>query len=224
MNGAVYVALSNGAGFGVSQRWDTRPICAGYYDLCRTGDVDRDGDDDIIVFSDQYNGAVFVQRAQGGSFGGTETWNNYFCIGNEWCDVGDYNGDGRVDIALFTRSTYGDNDRAGDVEVALSNGNNFVNTGIWHNFFCIGSEWCESADVNGDGRDDIVAFTRGTSGNVWVEISTGTGFGDRQDPAELWNGDFCFGQRNLRRRRLQRRRRRRCGDVPQKQLREQHVG
>ena len=47
--------------------------------------------------------------------------------------------------------------------------------------------------MNGDGRDDIIAFTRGTSGNVYVELSTGTGFGDRQDPAELWNGDFCFG-------------------------------
>ncbi|WP_153263718.1 hypothetical protein [Nonomuraea phyllanthi] len=33
------------------------------------------------------------------------------------------------------------------------------------------------ADVNGDGKDDVVTFTRGTLNDVYVALSTGTAFG-----------------------------------------------
>ena len=32
-------------------------------------------------------------------------WNGFFCIQNEWCDVGDFNGDGRDDIVAFAKWT-----------------------------------------------------------------------------------------------------------------------
>lgn len=192
--GQVQVALSSGTAFGTPAQWNTDPICPGYYDICRTGDVDGDGDDDIIVFSRLENGRVYVHRSNRNGFGTRELWNNYFCIGQEWCDVGDYNGDGLTDIALFTRSTYGNNDRAGDVEVGLSNGAGFINTGrLWHSFFCVGNEWCESGDVNGDGADDIIAFTRGSDAKVWVELSLRNQFGDAKAPAEKWQDFFCAG-------------------------------
>jgi hypothetical protein len=45
---------------------------------------------------------------------------------------------------------------------------------------------CRAADVNGDGRADLVAFTPLT-GLVWVSLSQATGFG----PNATWQGYFC---------------------------------
>jgi hypothetical protein len=42
------------------------------------------------------------------------------------------------------------------------------------------------ADVNGDGFDDLVAFTRGTTADVRVSLSTGSGFA----APTLWHGSF----------------------------------
>jgi hypothetical protein len=190
--GDAYVALSNGGAFGQPEKWSDY-ICSGFYDVCKVGDVDGDADDDLIVFSRVQTGPVYVQRSNRTGFGVTETWNSYFCINQEWCDVGDYNGDGLTDIALFTRSAYGNTARAGDVEVAISNGSSFVPTGIWHNFFCIGNEWCLSADVNGDGADDIITFAKGGDAKVFVELSNRSWFGDREAPAEQWQNFFCAG-------------------------------
>ncbi len=131
---------------------------------------------------------------RGTSFEPGIIWNQYFCVGAEVCDVGDFNGDKLADIVLFTRSTYGNNERAGDVEVALSNGFQFVNTNsLWHKFFCIGAESCQTGDFNGDGKDDIVSFTKGSTGKVYVELSIGYQFGDREAPAQLWQNFFCAG-------------------------------
>lgn len=189
--GKVWVALSNGAGFApASQPWNTDDFCSGFYDVCRLGDVNADGKDDLIEFSRQtQEGVVFVERSNGSSFGPLEVWNGYFCYGSQWCDVGDYNGDGLTDVAAFTRASSGS---TSPVDVALSNGGSFVYAGIWHNYFCTAGEWCESADVNGDGKDDIITFAK-SSGKVYVELSLGYQFGDRQAPADQWQNFFCPG-------------------------------
>jgi hypothetical protein len=190
--GDVYVSLNqNGVQFGVPMLWQDY-ACLGS-DICKTGDVNKDGRDDLIVFSRVANGYVYVNLSTGSSFDAGAIWNTLFCIGAEVCDVGDFNGDGLTDIALFTRSTYGNNARAGDVEVAISTGHQFVNTGIWHNFFCLGSENCETGDFNGDGKDDIVTFTKGSSAKVYVALSTGTQFGTGNAPSDLWQNFFCAG-------------------------------
>lgn len=54
-------------------------------------------------------------------FGASGLWHDFFCIGAEVCAVGDFNGDGRDDIATFIRDTKGDTGQ-GDVYVALSVG------------------------------------------------------------------------------------------------------
>ncbi len=45
-------------------------------------------------------------------------------------------------------------------------------------------------DFNGDGKDDLVTFTRGTAADAWVLLSTGSGF---VSPAVKWQDYFAAG-------------------------------
>lgn len=103
---------------------------------------------------------------------------------------GNVNGDGRDDaVAVFFSA-----DTGMQVQVAVSDGSNFVNPGIW-------LSWPDAqtddkimlGDVTGDGKDDLVAF-RKTGGSWYVAVSDGTGFA----APVLWNtgngtgSDFQF--------------------------------
>src|SRR5947199_171339 len=102
------------------------------------------------------------------TFGLEQKWHDVFSYGSELPLVGDFNGDGKTDLATFTRGS------TGDVYVALSTGSGFVGTGWkWHDNFCFGSEAPLVGDFNGDGKDDIATFTRGSTGDVYVARATG---------------------------------------------------
>lgn len=146
-------------------------------------DVDNDGRDDALVFTQGSAADVFTARSTGSAFGPAVKGHDFFSLTGEVPLTGDVNGDGRADIITFTR---GD---AADVYVALSTGDSFGPSAKWHDFFAVGAEYPEVGDVNGDGLTDIVTFTRGGTGDVWVALSTGTGFG----PGIKWQDNFCFG-------------------------------
>ncbi|RLQ00609.1 FG-GAP-like repeat-containing protein, partial [Micromonospora sp. CV4] len=85
--------------------------------------------------------------------------------------VGDINGDGRDDIVTFTCNA------DADVYAAVSTGTSFAGTTVkWNDFFCLAGEFPYLGDANGDGRDDIIVFTKGATNDVHVGLSTGTGF------------------------------------------------
>ncbi len=137
----------------------------------RAGDFNGDGWDDIVTFDRGAEADVYVALSNGSSFVGSGVkWHTYFAADNEVPLVGDFNGDGRDDIVTFTRGS-----RA-DVIVALSTGSSFVVAGTWHNYFAIGNEIPLVGDFNGDGRDDIVTFTRGPNADVYVALSNGSAF------------------------------------------------
>jgi hypothetical protein len=194
--GYVYVALSNGYGFGAGARWHDF-FCVGL-EIPVTGDFNGDGRDDIACFvrdtkTDAGRGDVYVALSTGSGFASSQKWHEYFCIGNEIPAVGDFNGDGRDDIVTFVRNTKSGNDSA-DVYVALSTGSAFGAGVKWHDYFCIGYEIPAVGDFNGDGKDDIVTFVRDTKtgterGDVWVAVSTGLAFG----AGAKWHDYFCIG-------------------------------
>lgn len=139
--------------------------------------------------------AVSTQKLNAYADPTPDKWNEWFCIRNEICKVGDFDGDGKDDIVTFVHGDPIAGDRSNYVWVALSTGASFESKGPWHGWFCMKNEICEVGDFNGDGKDDIIAFVRDTQsgtkrGDVWVSLSTGTGF----ETSHLWHGWFCIGK------------------------------
>src|SRR2546423_13118464 len=118
------------------------------------------------------------------SFGIETKWHDNFSFSSEIPLTGDFNGDGKADIATFTRGT------TGDVYVALSTGSSFSGTGWkWHDSFCYNSEIPLVGDFNGDHKADLATFTRGSTGDVFVAVSPGRSFSGTR-----WEGDdnICY--------------------------------
>ncbi|SCF16434.1 Repeat domain-containing protein [Micromonospora coriariae] len=170
-NADVYVALSTGTGFGPGVKWHEYFSIPGEFPAI--GDVDGDGRDDIITFTQGPAAAsdVIIALSTGGSFGAPQKWHDLFAVGTEQPRVGDINGDGRDDIVTFTCNA------DADVYAAVSTGTSFAGTTVkWNDFFCLAGEFPYLGDFDGDGRDDIIVFTRGSTNDVHVALSTGTSF------------------------------------------------
>ncbi|MBB4763778.1 FG-GAP repeat domain-containing protein [Amorphoplanes digitatis] len=181
----VYVALSTGTRF-VGTGWKWHDFFAVGAEIPAVGDFTGDGKDDIVTFTRGAAADVYVARSTGSGFVGTGwKWHDFFAVGSELPSVGDFNHDGRDDIVTFTRGA------AADVYVARSTGSGFVGTGWkWHDFFAVGSEIPGTGDFTGDGRDDIVTFTRGAAADVYVARSTGSGFAGT---GWKWHDFFAVG-------------------------------
>jgi hypothetical protein len=179
----VYVAKSTGTAFvDTAVKWHDIFACG--LAVPAVGDFNGDHKDDIAAFHRGTSCDVYVSLSTGFSFGPSTKWHDVFACGNEIPAVGDFTGDGRADIATLTRGFQG------DVFVAVSNGLSFVGTGIkWHEFFGFVSTIPAVGDFNGDGRDDLVAFSRGSWCGAYVVQSQGIGFG----PETTWSQMFACG-------------------------------
>lgn len=190
--GAVWVGLSAGNKFNPPSSVANDIFCLGD-EICAVGDVNGDGKDDIVAFSyKQTNGTVFVGLANNNAkFAKGQSWHSVFCLPDEQCLVGDVDGDGKADIVAIGTSE--ENEKTW---VALAQTNNFGSAQLWGEIMCTAPARCELADVNGDGRDDIVEFMQTDEpisdedidpGDVRVALSTGSGFADKT----VWYKEFC---------------------------------
>lgn len=160
-----------------------------------TGDFNRDGRIDIAGRNNL--GEWFVSRSTGttpvdAAFA-TARW-GLWSTATIWSDVqiGDFNGDGRTDIA--GRSSIG------QWWVNRSNGTTF-GAAIYYGMWSTATTWSDVrvADFNGDGRDDILGRT--TIGQWWVAETAVTAsfsmkfLGQRSGPQSQW-GEMIVGDFN----------------------------
>ncbi len=152
-------------------------------------DVDGDGRQDIVGFGED---GVLVSLSTGSSFSSSELWSTAFGadisaggwqVGVHPRFLADVDGDGRQDVVGFGH--FG-------VVVALSTGSSFASPELWVAAFGadgsvggwqVGVHPRFLADVDGDGRQDVVGF--GHFGVV-VALSTGSSFAS----PSLWSGAF----------------------------------
>jgi hypothetical protein len=160
-----------------------------------TGDFNRDGRIDIAGRNNL--GEWFVSRSTGttpvdAAFA-TARWGLWSTATN-WSDVqiGDFNGDGRTDIA--GRSSIG------QWWINRSTGTTF-GAAIYYGLWSTNTTWSDVrvADFNGDGRDDILGRT--TIGQWWVAETAVTAsfnmkfLGQRTGPQSQW-GEMIVGDFN----------------------------
>lgn len=136
-------------------------------------DVNGDGKADLVAFGDN---DVLVSLSTGSKFLSPQSWAKAYLSNQGWTPdkyvrtLGDVNGDGKADIVAFGYS---------EVKVSLSTGSKFEDPRTWINDFTKVKGWTvdttirEVHDVNGDGKDDVIACK---DGNVIVALSTGSAF------------------------------------------------
>jgi hypothetical protein len=144
-----------------------------------SGDFSGDGIDDIAILY-KYGSTdtgLWVFESNGSSFPTRRRWwrSTSWSWNNSKITSGDYNGDGKTDIAIFYK--YGST--SSKMWVFTSTGSSF-NYRVWW----APSSWSwdkskiTSGDFNGDGKTDIAIFYKysSTSCRMWVLKSTGSSF------------------------------------------------
>ncbi len=142
---------------------------AGFRTDMKVVDVDRDGKNDVVVLAAESDGTPLVGWYK--NPGATGTWNLTTIEDRILHNVeaADLNGDSLVDVVSRDQQAYGHN--AGDVIYVYLQ----VNPSKWTpiSFPCVDGEGLRVADINNDGRPDIVIagswYENTAGGTVWVE-------------------------------------------------------
>jgi uncharacterized protein (TIGR03437 family) len=173
---AVYVLLGNGDG---TFRTPVLYTVGGVVNSVAVADIDRDGKLDIVFAGAGIGTSVkpvagILPGNGDGTFKVARALPN-FGNGPYFVNVGDFNKDGKLDLAIANKGIPGGSDPGG-VLVYLGNGDgSFQNptslaTGVNPNFVT-------SADVNGDGLPDLLATTRQANSGYQVAVFINSGGG-----------------------------------------------
>ena len=172
---------------------DFNPSLATWVDV-QIADFNGDGRDDVAGRA-AATGNWWVMLSGPGANSSTNQFWGKWSTAVEWRDVrvGDFNNDGRADIAGRVAGT-------GEWWVALTNGAGNGSTNVYWGRFAPAVQWLDVrvGDFNGDGRDDI-AGRAANSGEWWVALSQPGGgstnqYWGRWSPGATWTdvqvGDF----------------------------------
>jgi hypothetical protein len=165
------IGLSSGSGF-TAQSWGTGvAVTAPIGERCIAGDFSGDARADIACYTGN-NGNWALWISSGTNFA-SSIWSSGVSPANpvnRQCMPGDFNRDGRMDIACYSGS-------GGAWAVALSQGSSFASQ-VWSSSLAPGNplgSQCVSGEFNGDGSTDLLCYT-GSNGTWAVGLSTGSVF------------------------------------------------
>jgi hypothetical protein len=164
-SGSWYVMLSTGTSFGAPTQWAYNEGVGSTNQF--VADVNGDHMADVVTFTAS-TGDWYVDTSSGSGFWGPpQQWIAGHGVGSTTQLVGDFNGDGRADAAVYFASN-------GNWYVGLSSGSSFNYPGQWSAAQGTNSLVQLVGDVNGDGRADIAYYY--SDGHWTVGTSSGSGF------------------------------------------------
>jgi hypothetical protein len=184
------VWLSNGNGFSSGVEWYNGPYSYSNY-MFKVSDANGDGYSDIVGISPEDERFIVWPNLGDGFGAGVEWYNGPYTYDSHFFEAADVNGDGKSDIVAISPSE--------ERFIAwLSNGSSFGGGVEWHNGPFNYREYSfQIADVNGDGRDDIVGMEPVDERFV-VWPSLGTQFGTGAEwynfgGVEWYDGAYSYG-------------------------------
>jgi hypothetical protein len=175
-SGYKWVALARAGGRFVGTDWRADlHFCVAPAQL-QVGDVNGDGRDDLVCHRPATGYKRVALAKAGGRFTGTDWQANLrWCLAPAQLHVGDVNGNGRDDLVCHTPAS-------GYKRVALAKaGGRFTGTDWQANLrYCLAPSQLRIADVDADGRDDLVCHAPAT-GRTWVALARAGGRFDGTD-------------------------------------------
>jgi V8-like Glu-specific endopeptidase len=180
--GSIPLCLSTGSGWNCSNPGASIFNSGSAEQRFLVGDFDGDGKQDVVQTFRGW-GSIPLCKSTGSGWTCSNPAASIFNSGSaeQRFLVGDFNGDGKKDVAQVFRGW-------GSIPVCLSTGSGW-SCGNWPaTIYNSGSAEQEFrvADINGDGRDDVVQSYRGWSSYPTC-LSTGSGWNCNNTPATIYN-------------------------------------
>lgn len=158
---STYILLGNGDGTFQAPV----PIAGSIYSSVAAGDFNGDGKLDLVLATPNFGTGSTIAILLGNGDGTFQPATTYSVSSGPFLAVGDFNGDGKPDIATAGGST---------ISVLINNGNGTFGSPI--NETITGNiEALAAADMNGDGKLDLVVPFGGATGGVAVLPGNGNG-------------------------------------------------
>lgn len=137
----------------------------GGYTAAASGDLNGDGKLDLLVLTPNFGSGATMATLLGNGDGTFQAPVTYSVPVAPYLVLGDFNGDGKPDIAVSG---------GGQVSVLINNGDGTFKSPV--NYSVSGNiQALAAADLNGDGKLDLVVPTGGTSASISVLLGNGDG-------------------------------------------------
>ncbi len=206
---SLFAFYSNGTGFAAPKNvWSTPGGFSWSKSQLTSGDFDGDGKDDIAVFYDSGSSdtgqvsSIYTFTSTGSGFSAPkQTWTTPggFTWSKSKVTSGDYNGDGKDDIAVLYDGGSSETGQVSSLYTFNSNGTGFANprkTWTSTGGFTWSAGQVTSGDYNKDGKDDVaVLYNGGKSADgkfissLYTFNSNGTAF---NNPRKSWTSTGSF--------------------------------